>query len=145
MAVGLKLRDVRRFGQKVQKGVRTFARKLGNTAEQVGNVIAPIATAVAGPEAGLAVEGAVQGVKGFARGAERLTGKGVMKGERLFKQAQQPILGAQEIANAVKNPKTAKIVIGDVVANRFSKGKKQSIQRDAPMNDWAPELPFAEM
>lgn len=141
MAVGLKLRDVRRFGQKVQKGVRTFARKLGNTAEQVGSVVAPIAGAIGGKAAEEAVEGAVLGVKGAARGVERLTGKGVMKGERLFKQAQQPILGAQEIARAVKNPKTARVVIGDVMANRFKGGK--SIQRDAQMNDWAPDLPFA--
>jgi hypothetical protein len=129
MAIGLKLRDVRRFGQKVQKGVKTFARKLGSTAEQVGNVVAPIAGLVAGKAGEEAVEGAVAGVKGFAGGLQALTGKGVSKGTRLFQQAQQPILGVQEIAKAIKNPKTAKVVIGDVVANRF-KGQKPSIQRE---------------
>lgn len=138
MAIGLKLRDVRRFGQKVQKGVRTFARKLGKTADIVGDVVSPLAMAIGGPEAGMAVEKAVSGVKAVAGGAERLTGKGVMKGERLFKQAQQPILGVQEIARAVQNPKTARVVIGDVVANRF-KGK-QSLQRDAQPQDFTGEM-----
>lgn len=128
MAIGLKLRDVRRFGQKVQKGVRTFARKLGKTADIVGDVVSPLATAIGGPEAGMAVEKAVKSVKAIGAGAERLTGKGVMKGERLFKQAQQPVLGVQEIARAVQNPKTAKVVIGDVVSNRF--GKQPSIQAE---------------
>lgn len=144
MAIGLKLRDVRRFGQKVQKGVKTFARKLGNTAQQVGDVVSPIAGAIGGKAAEEAVEGAVRGVKSAAQGVERLAGKGVGKSERLFKQIQQPVLGAQEIARAVQNPKTARVEIGGVIANRF-KGKRQSIQRDAGGNDWAPDLPFAEM
>lgn len=132
MAIGLKLRDVRRFGQKLQRGVHTFARKVGKTADVIGAVASPIATAIAGPEGGMAVEKAIQSVKGIAGGAERLTGKGVARGEKIFKQIQAPVLGAREIVQgakmAVKNPAQAKIMIGDVLSNRL--GKQPSIQAE---------------
>lgn len=149
MSPGLKLRDVRRFGQKLQKGVGTFARKLGKTADVVGSIVTPLATAVAGPEAGLAVQGAVKTVKGVARQAERLTGKGVDRGTKLFKQIQQPVLGARELAgdirSAVKNPKEAQIRIGDTLVRRFGAKGKPSIQREEEAMDSAPDLPFANM
>jgi hypothetical protein len=134
MAIGLKLRDVKRFGQKVQKGVSTFGRKLAKTAEQVGGAVAPIATLVGGPEAGLAVEGATTAVSKFGRGLEKASGKGIAKGTELFKKAQQPILGAQEIGRAIKgiNPKNidaTKMRIGDVAVKRFG---AKGIQRGEP-------------
>lgn len=150
MAIGLKLRDVRRFGTKLQKGVNTFARKLGKTADVVGSIATPIAGAVAGEAGEAAVKGAVESVKGFAKGAQRITGKGVGKGTELFKQIQQPVLGAQELVRDIKgaavNPKTAQIRIGDTLVRRFGAKAKPSIQRDGePANDWAPDLPFANM
>lgn len=133
MAIGLKVRDVRRFGQKLQKGVRTFARKLGKTADVVGSIVTPLATTLGGAEAGLAVSGAVEGVKGIGRTAERLTGKGVGKGVELFKQAQQPVLGGQELVKgvqkALKSPEQGQIMIGDVLAKRFG-ANMQNIQRE---------------
>lgn len=150
MAIGLKLRDIRRFGTKLQKGVNTFARKLSKTADVVGSIATPIATVVAGPEGALAVKGAVEGVKGIAKGAQRLTGKGIGKGTELFKQIQQPVLGARElvgdIKSAVQNPKTAQIRIGDTIVRRFGGKAQPSIQREGEvMNEWAPDLPFATM
>ncbi len=149
MAIGLKLRDVRRFGTKLQKGVNTFARKLGKTADVVGSIATPIATAIAGPEGALAVEGAVRGVKGIASQAQRLTGKGVGRGTELFKQIQQPVLGAQELVRdvkgAIKNPKDAQIRIGDTIVRRFGGKAKPSIQREGEPMDSAPDLPFAYM
>lgn len=152
MAIGLKLRDVRRFGSKLQKGVNVFARKLGKTADVVGSIATPIATAVAGPAGGLAVQEAVQGVKGVTKQAQRLTGKGVGKGTELFKQIQQPVLGVQELAgdirSAVKNPKQAEMRIGETLVRRFGAKAPPSIQRDSqgqsPYNEWS-ELPFAGM
>lgn len=153
MAIGLKLRDVRKFGQKVQKGAATFGRKLAKTAEQVGSVIQPLATAVAGPEAGLAVGKAVEGVSKFGRGLDKTVGKGVNKGTDLFKKVQNPILGAQELTKAIKGARTndtegTKMRIGDITVKRFG-AKNRGIQRTEPgeemMNDWAPDLPFANI
>ena len=153
MAIGLKMKDIRRFGQKVQKGVATFGRKLAKTAEQVGSVVSPLATVIAGPEAGLAVEGAVRGVSGFGRGLEK-TGKAVDKGIGAFKKIQNPILGAQELTKAIKGARTndtegTKMRIGDITVRRFG-AKNRGIQRTEPgeepmMNDWAPDLPFANI
>jgi hypothetical protein len=149
MAVGLKLRDVRRFGTKLQKGVGTFARKLGKTADIVGSVASPIASIVAGRAGEEAVEQAIKGVKSGARQVERLTDKGVGKGLKGFKTLQQGTLGAQELARgvkgAVKNPQEAKMRIGDTLVNRFGKKAKPSIQRESEPTDSAPDLPFAFM
>lgn len=132
MAIGLKLRDVRRFGTKLQKGVNVFARKLGKTADVVGSIASPIAGVVAGSAGEEAVKQAVAGVKGVARQAERLTGKGVGKGTELFKQIQQPVLGARELVgdvkSAIKNPKDAQIRIGETLVNRFGTKAQPSIQ-----------------
>lgn len=142
MAIGLKLRDVRRFGQKVQKGVKTFGRKLANTADVVGAIATPLATAIAGPEGGIVVGKAVEGVKKLGRGAERLADKGAMKSERLFKQVQAPVLGAREIVEgakvAMKRPEQGELMIGNTLAKRFPSRNTKSLQRD-----WAPDLPFA--
>lgn len=131
MAIGLKLRDVRRFGQKVQKGVRTFARKVGKSADIVSAIATPLATMVGGPAAGLAVNRGIAGVKALAQKGERLTGQGVERGTELFKQLQQPVLGARELVKgakvALKNPEQGTIMIGDVMANRFGR-PMQSIQ-----------------
>ena len=149
MAFGLKLRNVKRFGQKLQHGVNTFARKLGKTADVIGAIATPIATAIGGPAGAAMVSETVSGVKGVARTAERLTGKGVAKGEKLFKQIQQPVLGVQEIVKgaqqAIKNPQEGQIMIGNAIARRFPQ-KNKGIQRtDGEMvNEWAPELPFAQ-
>lgn len=150
MAIGLKLRDVRRFGTKLQKGVNTFARKLSKGADIVGSIATPIATVIAGPAGGAAVQGAVQSVKGLAKGAQRLTGQGVGMGTKLFKQIQQPVLGARElvedIKSAAKNPKTAQIRIGDTLVRRFGTKAQPSIQRGGEATtDIAPDLPFANM
>jgi len=150
MAIGLKLKDVRRFGQRVQKGAKVFGRKLAGTAEAVGSVLTPIASAI-NPELGEQVQSGVQAVKKFGKSTERLAGKGTAQGEKLFKQIQQPVLGAREIAQGVKmaakNPQQAQIMIGETVARRFPGGKNKSIQRTegGEVNDWAPELPFAGM
>lgn len=147
MAIGLKLRDVRRFGAKVQKGVHTFARKLGKTADVVGAIATPLATAIAGPAGGAMVAQGVGAVKKMAGTAERLTGKGVAKGTELFKQIQQPVLGARELIQgaktAITNPEQGQIMIGDTLAKRFPSKNTRGLQRDTPVNDWAPELPFA--
>lgn len=142
MAIGLKLRDIRRFGQKVQRGVHTFARKLGNTADIVGSIATPLATAIAGPAAGAMVSQGVGAVKKLAGSAERLTAKGVAGGEKLFKQIQAPVLGAQELVGgakvAMKNPEQGELMIGNTLAKRFPSRNTKGLQRD-----WAPELPFA--
>lgn len=147
MAVGLKLKDVRRFGQKVQKGVKNIARKIEKGADIAGSVLTPIAGAVAGTAGMEAVQGLTKGVKSAARGVEKATDVGVGRGLKAIKAVQQPLLGAREIAQAakgaVRNPAQAQVRIGEAVASRFP--RKQSIQRtDGSKNDWS-ELPFAEM
>lgn len=150
MSIGLKLKDVRRFGQKVQRGVRNIARKIEKGTDVASSILTPIAGAVAGPEGIAAVEGLAKGVKSAARGVEKATSVGVGRGTKAFKAIQQPVLGARELAQAakgaVKNPAQAQIRIGDVIANRMPQ-KKRSIQRtdgttEEVGNDWA-ELPFA--
>ena len=150
MGIGLKLKSIRRFGQKLKRGVHTFARKVANSADIVGAIATPFATAIGGPAGAAAVQGAVQGVKKVSRGVARLTDKGVDGGERLFKQIQQPVLGARELVRdvktAVKNPEQGQIMIGDTLVKRFGAKDRSppSIQRtDAKPNDWN-ELPFAE-
>ena len=153
MAIGLKLRDVRRFGQKIQKGVRNIARKVEKGADIASSILTPFAGAIAGPEGIAAVKGLTQGIKGAARGVERVTGKGVGKGTKLFQSIQQPVLGAQElvkgIKTAVRNPAEGEIMMGNTLASRFPQRKMRGgIQRSdgsvvMPVNDWN-ELPFAE-
>jgi len=150
MAIGLKLRDVRKFGQKITKTAGQVGRKLSKVAEGVGSVAVPIVSAV-NPALGAEVAAGVQAVSKFGKSTERLAGKAASRGEQLFKTAQQPLLGAREIVGAakgaMKNPEATQIRIGDVVANRFKKPSR-SIQRTEGgevVNDWAPELPFANM
>ena len=150
------MKNVRRFGQKLAGGVRTIARKISNTAGQVAEAVSPLATMI-NPELGLAVEGAARSVQAGARGVERLAGKGEKGLIKGFKAVQQPVLGIREIGKigqqiaknpmaALKNPEQPKIMIGDVVAARMKPRKAAGIQRgDEPVNDWAPELPFAGM
>lgn len=150
MAVtGLKLRDVRRFGRKVERGAKRFGRGLAKTAEVVGAIATPIATAI-NPALGAEVATATQAVSKFGRSTERIAGKGVGKALDTFKQAQQPILAGRELVReakgAIRNPKEAEMRIGETLVNRGLKRAKPSIQRDsqqAPYGDWA-ELPFAE-
>lgn len=153
MAIGLKMRDVRRFGQKVQKGVRNIARKISSGAGTVADVVSPLATMI-NPELGMGVEALARGVQKGAKQVERLTDKGVAAGGKGFKTLQQPVLGVRELAKvgqeiaknpmkALKNPEQAKIMIGDVVAARMKPRKAGGVQRsDEPMNDWD-VLPFA--
>ena len=76
MAIGLKIRDVRRFGRKLEKGVRTVGRGIARGADVFGAIATPIATAIGGPAAGIAVSKGVEGVKKLAQKAEQLTSKG---------------------------------------------------------------------
>lgn len=146
MAIGLKMSQVKRFGQKVSKGAATFGRKLAKTAEAVGAVATPIATAI-NPALGAEVAAATQAVSKFGRGTQRLADKGVARAEDLFRKAQAPVLGVQEIARqargAMKNPAGTQVQIGETIARRFGKGRP-GIQRESTVqNDWAPDLPFA--
>lgn len=131
MAVGLKLKDVKRFGTKVQKGVRNVARKIEKGASVVEN-LAPIAGIVAGPEAAAGLKSLAGSVKGVAKGAEAATEIGTAKGIQGFKALQQPVLGARELAQAargaISNPAQANVMIGDTLAKRFP-SMKQNIQR----------------
>lgn len=154
MAIGLKMRDVRRFGQKVQKGVRNIARKISSGAGTVADVVSPLATMI-NPELGMGVEVLARGVQKGAKQVERLTDKGVAAGGKGFKTLQQPVLGVRELGGVaqkiaakpmeyLKEPEKAKIMIGDAVAARMKPRKKGGIQRagEDEANEWD-VLPFA--
>lgn len=138
MSIGLKLKDVRRFGQKVQKGVRNIARKIEKGTDVASSILTPLATAVAGAEGAAAVQGLAKGVKSAARGVEKATDIGLGKGTKAFKAIQQPILGARELAQvakgAIRNPAQAQVRIGEVISNR-NPSNRRSIQRTEVMSN----------
>lgn len=146
----LKMKNVKRFGQKLTGFGKQLGRKITQVSKAVEAVGVPIATAIGGPEAGLAVKGASESAQKIGRGVERLSGKVASKSQKVFKQIQNPVLGVQEIARqaqgAMKNPEQAQIMIGETIARRFPSKSNPDIQRtDQPVNDWAPDLPYAGM
>ena len=80
MAIGLKLRDVRRFGRKLERGIRTVGRGLAKGASFVEPFAAPIATAFGGPEAGVLTSKILGNVKALGAAGSKFTGKGLLKG-----------------------------------------------------------------
>ena len=142
----LKLRNVKRFGQKLAGVGRQFGRKLSQVAKAAEAIGTPIAGAIAGPEGAALVKGASESAQKLGRSIEKASTKAGGTSERLFKQIQSPVLGAQEILKqsqqAMRNPEQAQIMIGETIARRFPSKQSSNIQR-TEMNDWAPDLPFA--
>ena len=132
MAIGLKIRDVRRFGRKLEKGVRTVGRGIARGADVFGAIATPIATAIGGPAAGIAVSKGVEGVKKLAQKAEQLTSKGVSKGIGLYKRGEDIVYGTKDVARGIgqafKDPTKGNIMIGDAIAR--IENKKPSIQAE---------------
>lgn len=127
----LKLKNVKRFGQKLTGFGKQLGQKISQVSKAVESVATPIAGIIGGPEAALAVKGASEGAQKLGRQLERVSGKAASKGERLFKQIQSPVLAAQEIGRqaqgALKNPEQAQVMIGETLARRFP--RNQNIQR----------------
>jgi hypothetical protein len=145
MAKGLQLKDVRRFGTKLSKGVSTIGRKVAKTAEGIGSVVVPIASAV-NPALGAELEAGLGAISKIGRKAGSVAERASSRAEQAFRTVQQPALGAREIGRAIGTkmaPEERKVVIGDVVMNRLKK-RQGGIQREGG-NDWAPDLPFAGM
>jgi hypothetical protein len=104
MTLGLKLRNVKKFGGKVMGAVRTVGRGLKTGIKFIEPFAPMIAGAIGGPEAAVGVSQLLSQVKKGAEAASKIKGGSVLKNVGEFTKQQLPALKDK-----------ANIIIGDTV------------------------------
>lgn len=103
MAIGLKMRDLRRLGRKLEGGVRSIGKGIKKAVKIAEPFVVPIAGAIGGSAGEELAKTGLQAVGKFGKQVEGLTQQKALKGIGRLAEKRLPAL-----------EKKAQVIIGDV-------------------------------